>query len=554
MKKFLSLLLSMLLLFSASACSLYSPSDNPNAADCLLRKKDYFPKRDFDAAPAFSEIEYEHYSKGRMEPLIDNLYSLCDGEHDSELFETYLTSVLDEFGYADTQQMLLDLNYDMDIKNDAVFDELMYLDETLYELREDYNKAMRALARSANSNLMSTVFSDDEIADFAEYEGSDREMLEIFLEIENKKQRYDELISCSDPDLEAITELFTELIALNKKSALLSGSESFAQQCYSQDFLRPYSPDDAKELWTYVKKYFSPIISDYENKYYSLSKRLLNRKISSAAMSPLNAIKTVAEGSSRELYEAYGFLTDKKLYDIDISENKAAYSYTVSLYSYNVPFIFHCADGTLNDIFTLMHEFGHFVNSAYCDYMYYETDEDIDAAELQAHSAEFLATLFYEDIFGELAPKALTFLILDTAMSVADGAMYDEFLQRAYEEENLTSEKVLDIYKDIYESYGYSSYPGYEYEWCYIPHLFKMPFYYISYCVASLGALQVYGELLKDPRSGAETVMKILSSNNCECNFEALTEKVGLESIFSEDSFDDIAESLKFSLENLKKQ
>ncbi len=553
MKRIISLLLSILLLLSVSACDSISLTGGQTGSGSLLTKKNYFPKRDFDSAPAFSEISYEHYTKDRMTPLLDKIYELCEGEHPEDRFETYLTDVLDEFGYADTQQILLELMYDMDIGNDKTFEEVMYLDEILYELRDDYNAAMRALARSENSKLMSTIYTDAEIADFAGYEDPSEENLEIYLEIEKKKQQYDELISAENPDFLKITELFTELIALNKKSAELSGYGSFAEKCYSQDYLRYYSPDDAKELWSYVKKYFSPIISKHENTYYSLSGKLLYRERPVGTMDPLEAIKTVAEGTSYELGEAYGFLVDKGLYDIEISNDKAAYSYTISLYNYNVPFIFHYADGTLGDNFVLMHEFGHFVNAAYQDYMYYETAEDIDAAELQAHSTEFLATLYYEEIFGDFASKALQFLILDTAMGVTDGAMYDEFLQRAYEEENLTSKKLLDIYRELYLSYGYSPYPGYEFEWCYIPHLFKMPFYYISYCVASLGALQVYGELLKDPHKGSEIVLNILSSDNCALDFESLVEAVGLQSVFSEDSFEDISEALKLSLTTLRK-
>ena len=551
LKRIISLLLSILLLLSVSACNSSPILSDQTDTGRLLERKNFFPKRDFDSAPTFSELEYKHYTRDRIEPLLDKLYELCEGEHPEDRFETYLTDVLDEFGYADTQQILLELKYDMDTSYVETAEELIYLDETLYELRDEYNMALRALAESENSKLMRTIFTDEEIAGFSEYEDPDQEELEIYLEIEKKKQLYDNLISKNNPDFKKITELFIELIALNKKSAEFSGYESFAEMTYSCDFLRNYRPDDAGELWGYVKKYFAPIISKYEHDYYSACRRLLYVNRPNNTMEPLEAIKTVAEGSSYELGAAYRFLVDKGLYDIGISKNKANFSYTICLYNYNVPFIFHCADGTLSDNFILMHEFGHFVNTAYQDYTYYETMEDIDAAELQAHSMEFLATLYYEEIFENLASEALKYLILDTAMGVTDGAMYDEFLQRAYEEEELTSEKLLDIYKELYLDYGYSPYYGYEYEWCYIPHLFKMPFYYISYCVASLGALQVYGELLKDPHKGTEIVMKLLASDNCEIDFETLMENVGLLSVFSEDGFEDISEALEYSLKNL---
>lgn len=82
--------------------------------------------------------------------------------------------MLDEFGYADTQQILLELKYDMDTSNVETAEELIYLDETLYELRDEYNMALRALAESKNSKLMRSVFTDKEIAGFSEYVDSPR--------------------------------------------------------------------------------------------------------------------------------------------------------------------------------------------------------------------------------------------------------------------------------------------------------------------------------------------------------------------------------------------
>lgn len=551
MKRIVSLLLSILMLLSVSACGVADFFGTDIEKNRLLSRTDYFPKRDFSSPPPFSELKYERYDKKRMAPLLDKMHELCEGDYPEDIFETSLINLLDEFGYAYTQQILLELRYDMDISDTGTTDDLIYMEQTLFELRGEYGKALRELAKSKNSELMRSVFSDEEIADFAVYREPDKGELEINLESDKKTQLYDELISAEKPDFEKITEVFAELVRLNKSALKFSDYKSFAEKSYSEDFLRNYSPGDAKALWGYVKKYFAPIISEYENDYYSASGKLFYAARPRSAKDPLSAIRTVAEGTSSELAAAYDFLLDKGLYDIRISDKKAALSYTISLYNYGEPFIFHCADGTLNDNFTLMHEFGHFVNAAFQKYEYYETSEDIDAAELQAHSMEFLSTLYYDEIFGKLAPVALRYLILDMVMSVADGAMYDEFLQRIYEEENLTSEKIKAVFKEIYLDYGYSSHPGYEYEWCYIQHLFKMPFYYVSYCVSALGALQVYDELLKDPRKGAETVMNLLAADNNEVDFESLMEDAGLQSVFSEESCEDIARTVQYTLKSL---
>ena len=96
-------------------------------------------------------------------------------------------------------------------------------------------------------------------------------------------------------------------------------------------------------------------------------------------------------------------------------------------------------------------------------------------------------------------------------MNVLDGAMFDEFLQRVYSEEDLTKERVCEIYAELYQEYGYDAYDGYEREWISVPHNFDSPFYYVSYCMATIPVLGLHRELQTSPETAADTYMRLVS-------------------------------------------
>ena len=72
------------------------------------------------------------------------------------------------------------------------------------------------------------------------------------------------------------------------------------------------------------------------------------------------------------------------------------------------------------------------------------------------------------------ADGALANLLFNLITSVLDGALYDEFQQRVYAEEGLTPQRIPELYAEVYESYGYEPYEGFEYEWVYVSHNFEM--------------------------------------------------------------------------------
>ena len=83
---------------------------------------------------------------------------------------------------------------------------------------------------------------------------------------------------------------------------------------------------------------------------------------------------------------AMGFLDAYELYDITSSANKMPGSYTTYLESYEMPYIYISPEGTLADLLTAAHEFGHFVDG----YVNCNQTFSIDCSEVFSQALEYL--------------------------------------------------------------------------------------------------------------------------------------------------------------------
>ena len=157
-------------------------------------------------------------------------------------------------------------------------------------------------------------------------------------------------------------------------------------------------------------------------------------------------VKTAAKAMGGRTQEAFRLLEEAHLYDISTSMDKSGLSFELYLTDYYEPYLFVSGTGTRYDCLTFAHEFGHFANGFYTESDLIFGASDNDLSELQSQGLEMIFTAFYDDIFGKYAGKVEDFVLMDMLMGVVDGAMYDEFQQRVYAEEELSAERVCEIF------------------------------------------------------------------------------------------------------------
>jgi len=109
---------------------------------------------------------------------------------------------------------------------------------------------------------------------------------------------------------------------------------------------------------------------------------------------------------------------------------------------------------------------------------------------------------------GEKYAEAFTlYRIYWMLSSITDGCMYDEFQELAYGAENLTVASVTELFRQVSEQYGY--YGDYSEEWIGISHNFDSPFYYISYSVSAMTALEIYADSLENKAEAVDIYLKL---------------------------------------------
>ena len=367
--------------------------------------------------------------------------------------------------------------------------------------------------------LLDLEFSTADIEYFAAYDpDAAGQSLTLSAQEQDLILQYEQEISSSSPDPDVLGEIYISLVGVRKEIAAAAGYAQYADYIYENDYARAYTPEQAQTVWKIAKESYAPLLQEYAQSVADAEQVLEQSQtldVSEAAI--LTALQTGAEQLSPEIAASCRYLLQNKLYDIAPSEEKLDTGCTVWLTNYQAPFIFNTPGGWYYDITSMIHEFGHFTSAYYngTDNLYGVCDYDL--SELQSQGMEVMYLPLYDMLFGEQdAPLLRAQTIYNLLSSVVQGAMYDEFQQRVYAQENLTPELVNELFQQIRASYGYESCDGEEYEWMSVVHNFEQPFYYISYAVSSLPALELFARQQQSKADALDTYLRAAAMSDEE--------------------------------------
>lgn len=188
--------------------------------------------------------------------------------------------------------------------------------------------------------------------------------------------------------------------------------------------------------------------------------------------------------------------------DLGSKKGKAPGGYNYPLYESGLPFIFMNAVGTQRDLVTMMHEGGHAVHSVLSHPLELTAFKSCpsEVAELASMSMELLSMdhwhLFYGD--GEVCIRAKREHLEDLLTTLPWIAKIDAFQHWLYTNPRHGADDRAAAWKRLGERFdtGLVDYTGFEdaltYAWHRQLHLFEVPFYYIEYAMAQLGAVAVW--------------------------------------------------------------
>lgn len=496
----------------------------------------------------FNELNYEPAEDGRVAQLCTAISEFTRNGGDAGEFAELELELYWTLYYAYTMYALAEIAYYQNPTDAEAAGRYQTAYEAYYDASELYWRTLHELALSPYSELLyAAEYQDWQIAQLRSYDPGEHDA-EATAEEARLVQDYYTLSAEPDPDARALSELFVKLVKLRREMAKTYGYPSYAAMAYD-GYSRDYSPEDAAALYGAVKQYFVPLAVSYGEAVYDRAWELGNG-VECSETDVLSAMERVLPLFSDEAGAAFQYMREYGLYDLAPSPDKAEIGFTTWLYYYGEPFIFNAPTGTVLDYTVTFHEFGHFLSFfySYSDLIFGVADNDL--SELQSQGMEILFTHYYADIFGEELGDALKKrTLMDMVFSVIDGAMYDEFLSLVYAEPDLTPERVSEIYLRLYDEYGYERYTGCEYEWQGISHNYDTPFYYLSYCVSALPALELFAILRENPANAVQTYMNIAAMNPEEWYFSEALAETGLGSPFEGENFKKTADALAAEFE-----
>jgi oligoendopeptidase F len=381
-----------------------------------------------------------------------------------------------------------------------------------------------------------------------EFEGKERTFPEMrgFLESNDRTQRkeaWKSMVNRWMENSEELSEIFDKLIKIRHQIALNAGFKSYTDYMFRAMHRFDYSVEDCLIFHKSIEEICMPIVKKINSERKSsfglnkLSPWDVNEKSGSgpdiAGKPPLRPFETVDEmvtklsqlfhNMSNDLGAKFDKLVEMDTLDLETRKGKAPGGYQYYLEKSRIPFIFMNAAGLQGDLETMIHESGHAFHSLYCGHLELidERDYPIEFAEVASMSMELLTqpgwSIFYEE--QEDADRAKISHLEGVIFLLPWIATIDAFQHWIYANPEHTREERKLQWISLRERFGsVMDWEGNEdfreLSWQQQGHLFGVPFYYVEYGIAQLGALQLWQTHRKNPKKALKDYSNAMELGN----------------------------------------
>lgn len=341
-----------------------------------------------------------------------------------------------------------------------------------------------------------------------------------------REEVYHQITSRRLKDREELDELFTKLIQLRHKVAVNAGFKNFRDYMFKALGRFDYTPQDCFNFHEAIQHEVVPVLNEFAKERKTLLKVDALRPWDKAvdpegreALKPFTNGKELTEktievfqrldaylGQCLSIMQAMGHL------DLESRIGKAPGGYNYPLAEIGVPFIFMNATSTLRDMVTIMHEGGHAIHNfltrdlALNDFK----STPAEVAELASMSMELISMDHWNIFFNDKAElqRAKREHLEDSIETLPWVATIDKFQHWIYENPDHTPAERKEAWNRIFDQFtdSMTDWSGLQeakdFLWQKQLHLYEVPFYYIEYGMAQLGAFAVWRNFRKDPAKG----------------------------------------------------
>jgi oligoendopeptidase F len=336
-------------------------------------------------------------------------------------------------------------------------------------------------------------------------------------------------------DKDALNNLFTELVKRRDQIARNAGFNDFRDYKFVEMGRFDYTKEDCFRFHDSVKQYILPlveIINAYkQNKLGLDTLRPWDLDAEPVNQQPLNPFKTgeeLLEKTVQCFRELRPFFADclqtmKKMnrFDLESRIGKAPGGYNCPLAETGAPFIFMNAAGQMHDVTTMVHEGGHAVHSFLSHHLELSAFKEypMEIAEVASMSMELFSMENWEIYFKN--PEDLRrarIQQLERVITIFPWiATIDKFQHWVYENPGHTVEQRTENWHRIFNEFNsktvnWTGLESYQKNiWQKQLHLFEVPFYYIEYGIAQLGAIGMWMQFKKNKEFALDNYIHALS-------------------------------------------
>lgn len=399
-----------------------------------------------------------------------------------------------------------------------------------------------------------------------------------FLEDPNRELReevYRKINERRLQDKKELNDLFSSLLQKRHQVAINTGFENYRDFRFKELGRFDYSAKDCFQFHEAVKQHVMPLVNQiYETKKKKLGLDTLRPwdvEAEPAGIQPLRPFKTGTELTEKtiacfdELKSFFGDCLRKMKemghLDLESRKGKAPGGYNCPLAESGAPFIFMNAAGQFDDVTTMVHEGGHAIHSflahelTLTGFKEYPTE----IAEVASMAMELFSMnhwhVFFENKNELLRAKEQQ---LERVITIFPWiATIDKFQHWVYENPNHTMEERADQWLNIQEEFSSTAidFTGLEeyrrFGWQRQLHLFEVPFYYIEYGIAQLGAIGLWQQYKQNPGSAINNYITALQLGGTR-TLPELFKAAGLEFNFSPAYISQLMLFVKKELEQLE--
>ncbi|QFY00152.1 M3 family oligoendopeptidase [Bacillus cereus] len=462
----------------------------------------------------------------------------------------------------------------------------MELDSNLYGLLD--TKIKNAQKLFCEENIELEIKEDKLITEYFEitgglsgiWDGEEKTITELqsYLQDSNRDTRKKAKTIISEQFLSVEKELqniLNQLIEIRHQKAKNIQLENYRDYMFKKYERFDYSAKDCYELAESIRKYVVPlkdkILLEKKDK---LQIDTLRPWDVSAVTPDQKVLKPIA--NENDLIEKSTHIFNKldvefsallnRMYkhnclDLTSRKGKAAGGFCEYLPASQLSYIFMNLNYTQDDIVTFIHEMGHSIHNELIKPLKLRQYIEIPAetAELASMTMELFSLNYWDTFYTDkkdLKQAKINFF-KDVISYLPIMLIIDQFQHWLYENPSHTSEERNEKYLQLQKHYQSSviHIDGYENwiatSWLPVLHIFEVPFYYIEYAIAQLGALQMYKQYKEDPKQALENYKKALSLGSSQ-SIKEVYDAAGIRFDFSGETIKELMLFVEKELELLE--